>query len=168
MGLAANRCGEGQGEVDPRRHAASGDAIAVEDNALGHRFGAEQGKLVAPGPVAGGAVAAEQPGGAEDERAGAHARHPLRVGGDGADPGEGGVVLHHVDAGDAAGNAEDVGAPDLVEGGGWEDGEAGVGRHRLPAGRDEVDGDVAESREELRRPGEVELSDSGVEEKGDG
>ena len=86
MRLAADRGGEREREVDAGGDAAAGDAVAVEDDALGDRLGAEQGEMLAPGPVAGGAIAAEQPGGAEDQRAGADAGHPLRALADAARP----------------------------------------------------------------------------------
>lgn len=167
MILAANARGERQREVDPRRHAAAGHAVAIEYHALGHRLGAEPGELVARSPVRGGAIAAQQPGGGEQQRSGAHARHPRRPFRDLADPGERFGILHRRDRAEAAGHAQDVGARHLREGGGGVERKLRIGGHRRIRLGHQIKANIAQSRQHLRRAGQVELGDVGIEQEGD-
>src|SRR5262249_32981045 len=62
---------DAEGEVDARGDAAAGEAVAIEDHPRLPPFGAEACEVLAPGPVTAGAIALQQPGCSEDQRAGA-------------------------------------------------------------------------------------------------
>src|SRR5207237_7800598 len=48
--------GEREAKIDPRGHAAAGDAVAVANHALRYRLGSQRCQHVAPCPMAGGLV----------------------------------------------------------------------------------------------------------------
>lgn len=78
--LLAGKLGQqGEGEVDPRRHAAARDEIAIADDAAGIGRGAKQGKQVPRGPVTGCAAALAQPRRTKDQRTGADGREIARA-----------------------------------------------------------------------------------------
>ena len=60
-----------ESEVDACDDAATGDAVAVFDNAICGDFNAQVCELVAEEPVGGSFVTVEKSGGGEDEGAGA-------------------------------------------------------------------------------------------------
>ena len=91
--VAADLAGEGEGHVDAGAHAGGGDDLAVDHDALVGGDGAVAGQVVEGEPVGGGALALEQAGGAEHERAGAHRRRPRGGLVGGAQPVEDRLVL---------------------------------------------------------------------------
>src|SRR5262249_57614639 len=65
-------------EVDARRDAASGEAIAVDADAFAAGLCAELGERLASTPVHRSTVSSQQAGSSEQQRAGAHAADPPR------------------------------------------------------------------------------------------
>ena len=123
-----------QGHVDPGGDAGGGDDLAVLDEAAADRVGAEVAQRLEVEPVAGDALALEQAGGAEHERAGADRGRPLGLAVDLAQPGEHGLVLHQGAVADAAGDEDDVGRGDVRDGAVGANAEAAaVGPHLADA-----------------------------------
>src|SRR5260221_1764557 len=106
--LAEELRGNEEGKIDSRRHAAAGNPIAVNDDALGDRRGAKQCELVERQPMASRPVAAQQPRGAEDQRARADRRHETAGLGLLAQKLEDFGILHQRDLSRPTGNADDV------------------------------------------------------------
>ncbi len=78
-GPSGDRGGHGQGHVDAGGDAAAGEEIAVDDDALGDRLGAESAQQLARHPMGPGAPSAQQPGRAQHQRAGADADDTARL-----------------------------------------------------------------------------------------
>ncbi len=147
-------------EVDARRHAAAGDVLAVDHDPcrIGNR--AELREHVARQPVARGALTDQQSRRAEHERTRAHRREQAHFRGLGAQEVEHRVVFHQrVDAG-AAGHADHV---ELRAAGEVDCGlkqHPRVALHRFERLPDPVDARAGNARQDLERPGDVELGDA--------
>src|SRR5205823_6703422 len=101
---------------DAGRDAAPGHNIAVAYDSAGIRYGAEGGEQLAPGPMAGGALAAQQSGGAEHQRAGTHRRHIARAVGEAAQLAqEFGVADRIVSGAEPGRYAHDIASLDIGE-----------------------------------------------------
>src|SRR5581483_4497990 len=80
--------GQPERHVDARRHSGGGDEIAVVDVAVVLQHGhvaAAVAQGLDEGPVGGDALAAREPRLVQEQRAGAYARHPLRLRSGGAE-----------------------------------------------------------------------------------
>src|SRR5262245_63898971 len=75
--LAGDLGGDGQTEIDPRRHAAGGDNATVLDHARLLVGGADKRQKIGVGPMRRGAPAPEQSSRPQLKRARAYRRHIL-------------------------------------------------------------------------------------------
>src|SRR3954464_14452477 len=71
--------GNAQRKIDTRRDAAAGDDIAIDHDTFSDRRCAERAEHLAAHPMRRGAPALQEPGRAEHQCAGAHARHIART-----------------------------------------------------------------------------------------
>jgi hypothetical protein len=167
--VAGERGDDAQPEIDARGDAARGDHVAVADDPGLLVRRPDERQEVGVGPMRRRPPAVEQPGGAEDEgagadggdvfgvrRLGAHERDRLRIG-DGLD-----------DAGRAAGDAEEVERRTVGEGAGRDEAEPAIARHRRHRLRDDAGRRLRQPRQDLERPGEVELRQVGEDDEADG
>ena len=104
-----------EGHVDSGGDAAAGEDDAVAHHAAGVLRDAEVGELVAPRPVAGRTLAAQESGGREQQRARAHRGDVARLCAEPAQRGEIGLVFDGGHGAEAAGHAEQVAFIDAVE-----------------------------------------------------
>ncbi len=111
--------------VDPGGDARRGDHLAVLDVAAADGVGAVLAQRLQGEPVPGRALALEQAGGAEHQRARADRGRPFRRPVDPAEPAEDLLVLEHRPIADAAGDEDDVGLLDF--------GDRAVGDQAEPA-----------------------------------
>ena len=160
--------GEGEAEVDSRRHAGAGDPVAITHDALPNRLGSEEWKQIERQPVRGRAIAAEQTGGPEQESAAADRGDVACVLAARAQEVEQLLVVEVLVDSPSARHAEDVERRRVGERGVRHDGQPPLAPHRIERGRHEVHSGVGHAREHFVRAGEVELREAGEQHHPDG
>ena len=147
-----------QREVHAGGDTAAGNDIAVTHDAVSIGDATEQRQHVTPGPMAGGALAVQQAGGAENKRAGTDRRQIAGAGGEAAHLRHESRVVDRFRHREAAGEEDQIAAIDLCQPARAGENKAAL-RFNRPAGfRGDNRLGVGNAAENRMRCGEVELS----------
>ena len=168
IGVTGDFGDQSKGKIDAGGNAAAGKDVAIAHDTGGIGDGAEFGQQVTPLPMARGALAAQQSGGAKDERASADRGDIARAERQAADMRQIFGVERRFGGGEAAGYTQDIAAFDGGQRGGAAEHHAAFGLDFTALRRGNDGHGPGKAGKKLEWPGKIELRQLRIQRKNDG